>query len=526
MDSFIALKNTVGDFEAEISVCKPDTVRDELSAYINEESEKTEIHAEIGLDRLNELKKDINRLTCNAELSDYAVSAMCGLLAGRLNSVINKVSKLGYGNIRPSEEKNENSPYEIADLTAVLIGETSERKNTVHVGALDPSVPMLTDGSDETGAVFSESLLGDIAKACGEELPEKRKKLSHSSNLLGLVLSICEQFSNHPSFKCERDIAHVGAAIEITPEGNFVSIEKNGKIFSGILNWFFNVARDMALDTAPAKSRLRVTGAFSSLLTVIRELSQLPCVREEKFLKRLYDSFSSFISGKEGEKLRADMNIIFVKENEKGLLKKQQSTVMLNELLVRSVFFVRGFIRQISEKHSVSLLNYSELIPSRDRTLNRMLTVSIGVFTAVDITRASVRAVAKGGAISLPKFLFDTVLKVNIAGIGRFALELKSDIEMLLEKDGLRDERIRLCGEQLALGSARVFYRQAGMWVCAEDTVKTLSEACRLAEKAVELHVKAINDMDNDLKEIKPLVQKKTEKQRAFFGELTDMLKY
>lgn len=546
MDSIVSLKNVQNGFETEISVVGGDLSAEDIG-LIYSETDKAEAEASSGYDGIHRLNKDIDRLTCNATLDDYAVSAMCGIVAGRINSAVSKAKKLGYGNIKKENEKSESKSSKTDLSLSILLGDAPpnasdtavtelQNGNFLNDGTQKPlpdnrikadDSPFMLGNGEKT---FSDEILGDFAKSSEEEPEATGAKLSHSKTLLGLVMAVSEQFSNNPEFSCEDTASRQGLCVEINSFGNFVSREKKGKIFSGILNWFFYLASDFSTDDSDFVGTSGTARPLATLVALSRELSRLSCLKCEDFGKRLHTSFESFLAagGSNAARLRADLSDTFgdTEENKKDILKGQRSSVIFNELLIRAVFFVKGFISQMNEAPSLSLLNYCELMPYKDRTLSRMMSVSFGVFTAVDVTRAAIKSAAKGGAASLPKFLLNMALKINIAGIGRFATEIKYDAEMLGEREELRDERIRLCGEQLALNNTKVFYKQAEMWIQAESAVKTLTEASLAAKKAVAFYNESINEMTKDMITAEAHLRDLINSDKCLSDELSDILKY
>lgn len=525
MDSVISIKTALSDIETEITVKKENNTERELISYIYSETEKSDKSVLCAATRVEEINKDIERLTCKAELDDVVLSAVCGVLSGRLSSVIGKIKKLGYGKV-----KEKKSVKNSGCRGGAAVGTDGETEITLSC---------LGDGRDKNSGGnaenefnlggendFSDGLLENILKECGEGMPKKERKLSRSKSLIGIVFSISEQFSNSPLVACESEGKPSDFKIEVNSHGFFVSRDKNGKIFAGIVNWFFNVAEDISKEGAGKDAVRKNPRFFSTLLTLAEELSALPCLKNGDFRQALYMSFNDYKGCDDGEKLCSDLADIFCESGKKERLKKQKAAVVLNEMLLRSVFFVKGFIRQIKERYSLSLVSYRELMPYKDSTLSRMMSVSLGVFAAANVTANAVRSAAKGGAFYLPKFIFDMALKVNIVGVGRFAVNLKSDLDVKAEREELRDERIRLCGELLSQNNARVYYRQAGMWKSAEDTVKTLSEASLAAEMAVRLYEKSINEMTEDLESAGAVISRLEKNEKGFLNELDEILKY
>ena len=95
--------------------------------------------------------------------------------------------------------------------------------------------------------------------------------------------------------------------------------------------------------------------------------------------------------------------------------KKQSLPVLINEVLVRSLFFVKYLAEELKEKKDFKQVDWKKTIPFGNRTVERMMTVASGTFTAVDIADAAIRS---GG------FNAVCLLRVNFVDIGRFAIAI------------------------------------------------------------------------------------------------------
>lgn len=94
-------------------------------------------------------------------------------------------------------------------------------------------------------------------------------------------------------------------------------------------------------------------------------------------------------------------------------LGRQALPVLANECIVRVFFFVRRFAMQVKAHRvetfsDMSKLDWNEIKPIKNPTLSRMLTISTGVFTAVDVVEA----------VAAQKYW----IAVNYVGIGRFVV--------------------------------------------------------------------------------------------------------
>lgn len=100
-------------------------------------------------------------------------------------------------------------------------------------------------------------------------------------------------------------------------------------------------------------------------------------------------------------------------------LGKQAVPVVANECIVRTFYFIRRFINEIKDNHiehinEISKISWDKIKPYGNPTLTRMLTISTGVFTTIDIAEA----------VLTQKYW----LSVNYVGVGRFTLALTSEM--------------------------------------------------------------------------------------------------
>lgn len=102
----------------------------------------------------------------------------------------------------------------------------------------------------------------------------------------------------------------------------------------------------------------------------------------------------------------------------------QAIPVFLNELFVRLIYAIRRLFRYFSitpkPERSFALM-WKTCEPFSNATVKRMLTVAHGTFCLVDVGDAVGRSfVAGGGAFNAVEF----VLRLNVVGVGRFAISL------------------------------------------------------------------------------------------------------
>ena len=89
-----------------------------------------------------------------------------------------------------------------------------------------------------------------------------------------------------------------------------------------------------------------------------------------------------------------------------------------------------------------------------------------------------------------------------------------------------RNQRIRIYEEQIALTDAKVFYKQADMWIAAEDAGKTIAEDYEQIESTTEKFVEALEGNAKDLDaigEYAPAIEKNN---AGLLDEISDILEW
>ena len=214
------------------------------------------------------------------------------------------------------------------------------------------------------------------------------------------------------------------------------------KILFGTVYWLFHIVSDMAGSNATAG---KGTGVPGPILSLIKQLSTLPCFRDKKigeveFHTWVSKLFNGTLLAKRDENGKILEPVKFDLRTEIGILHevgRQFVPVLINECLVRGVYFIQRFINAISETpiHSIADLkkiNAADFLPYNNRIIKRMITIASGVFTTVDTVDAAVRAAIKNGGIN-PKFFVDFAVRINIVGIGRFIIACKADASFISE---------------------------------------------------------------------------------------------
>lgn len=217
-------------------------------------------------------------------------------------------------------------------------------------------------------------------------------------------------------------------------KGNFVSVpvpEKSrifignnvpDKIFRGTVIWFFHLVNDLAGSSSTAGIS-GGTGIPGPILSIAKELSVLPLFKSAKigndsasiFLSKLFNGTLLAKHDADGKIIKETVVKFDLRGELGGIVEigKQTLPVIANECIVRVFYFVRRFALEIktcniNSINEISFSDWNKVRPCKNPTLDRMLTISTGVFTVIDVA---------GVAVSKKYWV-----SVNYVGVGRFTV--------------------------------------------------------------------------------------------------------
>ena len=273
------------------------------------------------------------------------------------------------------------------------------------------------------------------------------RDFSHHFSLGGLICSIFTQFTGKV---IGTDTAGRLLVVEVPDtHRQFLGKSFGEKVILGTVNWVMHIASDIAGSSGnPGKG----TGVPGPILSLIKQFSALPIFENARPSMEQTDGtvFREIVSkmfngtffarrdedGKIVEALRFDFRTELGVLHEAG---RQAKPVILNQCLIRSFYFIRRLTHEIkalkiARFKDLRRIDPQDVLPFRNKAIARMSTVSCGVFSAVDLSDAAIRAaIASRG--SKEKFLAEFVVRVNFVGLGTFAIACVLDIrEVLKEK--------------------------------------------------------------------------------------------
>ncbi|EXJ22517.1 hypothetical protein ADIAL_2103 [Alkalibacterium sp. AK22] len=365
-----------------------------------------------------DIENEISLLSNQPDTNDYLVSIGSGILSGLLDTLWVGKFNLERGRAIAAEEVDR-----FVVKTAKLLGSKSNDLES-SVRFLENKFPIPSDGNT-----------ADL----GGSLQHHLRDFGHHPTIVGLMFSLLTQFT-YKSYGT--DTIGQFKVVDV-PERSKVYIGDDvpSKIFKGTIIWFFHLVSDMA-GSSNTVGKSGGTGIPGPLLSLAKELSALPIFKEmtvkdhslSVFLSKLFngtllakrDQHGNIIKG---EELRFDLRA------EMGLgieVSRQALPVIANECMVRSFYFIRrlGLELQKYPIHSESNLKqirWENVKPINNPTLSRMLTISTGVFTSIDISEAFISQ--------------KNWIAVNYVGIGRFMVAVGSEISWGLSKRNLLNIR-------------------------------------------------------------------------------------
>lgn len=321
-----------------------------------------------------------------------------------------------------------------------------------------------------------------------------------------MLNSVTSKYKDEIDEKLPKPIAKILKLLVNTPLA-IVALKHAVNVFD---NWWGHLASDMAGSSNTPGAGMGIPGLFVCILKEISSISPLNYTKLPKLVDEIYTQ------------KRFDMRDELAVINELG---RQCIPVLLGDVLTRTIYFVRHLVMELHNKDSFMDVDWKNVIPFNNRTITRLLVIESGTFTTCDIADAAIRsAIQNGGNVYNPELYTDFILRVNIVGIGRFAIALGSDIKMVgKRKDGI-DEKIFLQNKYSLLDSAIVSYKQEGVWLTASETASSISHLKETACKSLLLYNEVARRLDKDFETLNTHIQQINESDPEFSEELLNML--
>lgn len=350
-----------------------------------------------------------------ADKLDYIVAVSSGVLAGLID-----LFYVGAFSLDRASEWGKEQIDQVVKKVARIEGCQGDDLSDA-IKTLEKNHPLAADGGTNN---------------FGGGLQHHLRDFSHHFSIGGLFFSIFTQFTG---LVVGTDKA--GALLVIpVPESHRACIGKNfqEKIAFGTIGWFFHMVSDMA---GSSGSLMGGTGIPGPLVSFMKELSALPFFKYSGdgdmgfrlWVTKLFNG-ALLADHDESGKIIKDSVRKFDLRTEIGILGeagRRTIPVLINQCVVRGFYFCRRLAREIRDLDirgigDLGRIAPEDVLPWGTPAMRRMVTVSSGVFTGVDIADAAVRAIKSKDPITF-------FLRVNYVGAATFVIACVVDVRATLE---------------------------------------------------------------------------------------------
>lgn len=367
-----------------------------------------------------DLNSQVELLSSQADNLDYVVAIASGIVCGMLD-----ILWVGEFNLASGREIASDKVDSFVKKTAEILEGVKFDDVKSAVKALEKSFPIPSDGNTPD---------------FGGGLQHHLRDFAHHPTIVGLAFSLLTQFTEKSYGTDANGIFIVVDVLEMSKP--FIGKDVPEKILMGTITWFFHLVSDVAGSSSTA-GITGGTGIPGPILALAKEISAIPLFKNIKvdedmslslFLSKLFNGTLMIQRDANGQIIKESV-IKFDLRGELGVaveLCKQAVPVVANECIVRGFYLIRRLAMEMKEKQISSLLDMKKIDwnyvkPANNPTIARMLTISAGVFTALDI----------GEAVATQKYW----VSVNYVGVGRFAVAIGSDVSWGLKARDVKKVR-------------------------------------------------------------------------------------
>lgn len=401
------------------------------------------------IDRLNtelaRVNQELERYTNHADKADYALAVASGVLSGLVDSLFVGEFSLNYAN-QWGNQQAENLVLNVAKYQGYSGTEPAQA-----IKYLENKFPI---AADKATAAF------------GGGLQHHLRDFSHHPTPVGLVCSILTQFTGNVY---GTDVSGKFKAVQLAEDGlALVGKSIPEKIIFGVVNWFFHMVSDVAGSSGSVMKGSFGAGLPGPLVSLLKEFSAAPLFKKQN--AKGYKEFSVYISKLFNGTLLGERDangdlipLKFDLRTEMGVaaqIGQQTIPVIINECFVRVFYSLRRLLGELSREDiqswgELDKINWNGIIPFRNRTVDRMLTIASMTFTVADTADAAVHAAIESGG-NWVLFSGRFVARFNYVGAGRAALSIvrgvsneKKEAQLIHEKMILSEAKAALFLKQL-----------------------------------------------------------------------------
>lgn len=300
---------------------------------------------------------------------------------------------------------------------------------------------------------------------------------AHHPNIIGLFFALLTQFTGNAYYSNSQGEFYV-----VPANPKFIGKTFFEKINLGTVTWFFHLVSDMSGSKKTAGAGMGIPGPIMSLA---KEISALPGINKLDIAPKLKELYE-----KEHFDLRAELAVA----HELG---RQAMPVILNEILVCTFYFIRRFVNEFSIKRDLSKIEWKKVLPFKNATITRMMTIASGAFCVVDIGDAAIRSAGNWKGF---------LLRVNYVGVFRFTLAVGDEVNYAIKREKWGSEYFKTLNERIALFNLKISYQEYGMWLVAKDTLGAIMYTNQQFLNYFEEYKQRSLNIDNNINRIKNLL--------------------
>lgn len=376
---------------------------------------------EFDLDKIiYDLDCEIDLLSNKADNLDYVVAIAAGIACGMMD-----ILWVGDFDLAKARGLASDKVDDFVKKTAGMLEGKKFDDVKSAVKALERRFPIPSDGNTPD---------------FGGGLQHHLRDFAHHPTIVGLAFSLLTQFTEK---SYGTDVNGAFIVVDV-PERSKLLIGKNApeKILMGTITWFFHLVSDVAGSSGTAGGT-GGTGIPGPILALAKEISAIPIFKNMQvdddmslslFLSKLFNGTLMMKKDENGNIIK-DSVIKFDLRGEMGVameLCKQAVPVVANECIVRVFYLIRRLAMAMKETRVRNLADMKQIAwnsvkPADNLTIARMLTISTGVFTAIDITEA----------LATQRLW----VSVNYIGVGRFMVAIGDDVSWGLKARNVKKIR-------------------------------------------------------------------------------------
>ena len=244
-----------------------------------------------------DLEVEIDYLTSSADKLDCSLAIASGILTGMIDVLV--VGKWDFQSAKAWSSKEVNDSIiafaqkhpKYKSFIENRRGVNEENRLALAVQFLEKEFKLPGDGA--------WNFKGSSITASSHHLDD----LCHHPTIVGLICCVAVQFTGSTIYSDSLGNP-MKLPITVNEYGNFVGRNPVEKMFSGVINWFINVAKvmanrkghimsDLAGSYNSAKRKNEGMGLPGGFLSTLKELSALPCFKDSDFSTKLGNAFQN-----------------------------------------------------------------------------------------------------------------------------------------------------------------------------------------------------------------------------------------